>query len=74
MTTQHLELSEHDSEFVRQCVLGGRYKDANEVVEAGLRLLEERDTRPLQEMLIHVAVFNCYWTGLENLYRFGSVE
>lgn len=43
MTTQHLELSEHDSEFVRRCVQEGRYKDANEVVEAGLRLLEERE-------------------------------
>lgn len=43
MATQQLELSEHDSEFVRQCVLEGRYKDANEVVEAGLRLLEERE-------------------------------
>ena len=42
MTTQHVELSERDSEFVRQCVLEGRYKDANEVVAAGLRLLEER--------------------------------
>ncbi len=43
MTTQHLELSEHDSEFVRRCVLEGRYKDVNEVVEAGLRLLAERE-------------------------------
>lgn len=42
MTTQQLELSEHDVEFVRRCVLEGRYKDANEVVVAGLRLLEER--------------------------------
>ncbi len=43
MTTQHLELSENDSEFVGRCVPEGRYKDANEVVEAGLRLLEERE-------------------------------
>lgn len=43
MTTQHLELSERDSEFVRRRVLEGRYKDANEVVEAGLRLLQERE-------------------------------
>lgn len=43
MIKQHLELSEHDSEFVRRCVLEGRYKDANEVVEAGLRLLAERE-------------------------------
>jgi antitoxin ParD1/3/4 len=43
MTTQHLELSENDSAFVRRCVSEGRYKDANEVVEAGLRLLAERE-------------------------------
>lgn len=43
MSAQQLELSEHDTDFVRRCVLEGRYKDANEVVEAGLRLLEERE-------------------------------
>ncbi len=43
MTTQQLKLSEHDADFVRRCVLEGRYKDANDVVEAGLRLLEERE-------------------------------
>jgi antitoxin ParD1/3/4 len=43
METQTIELSERESEFVRRSVLEGRYKDANEVVEAGLRLLEERE-------------------------------
>ena len=43
MSMQQLELSEHDSDFVRRCVLEGRYKDANGVVEAGLRLLEEQE-------------------------------
>lgn len=43
MTTEHFELSEHDAEFVRNCVIEGRYKDANAVVEAGLRLLGERE-------------------------------
>lgn len=43
MTTQQLELSGHESEFVRRCILEGHYKDANEVVIAGLRLLEERE-------------------------------
>lgn len=42
METQAIELSEQESAFVRRCVLEGRYKDANEVVVAGLRLLEER--------------------------------
>ncbi len=43
MVNQQLELSEHDSEIMRRTVQEGRYKDANEVVEAGLRLLEERE-------------------------------
>ena len=43
METQTIELSERESEFVRRSVLEGRYKDPNEVVEAGLRLLEERE-------------------------------
>lgn len=43
MSTQQLELSEHNSEFVLRCILDGRYKNANEVVEAGLRLLEARE-------------------------------
>lgn len=43
MTTQQLELSERDVEFVRRCVLEGRYESANAVVEAGLRLLAERE-------------------------------
>lgn len=43
METQAIELSEQESAFVRRCVLEGRYKDANEVVVAGLRLLEERE-------------------------------
>ncbi len=43
METQTIKLSERESEFVRRSVLEGRYKDANEVVEAGLRLLEQRE-------------------------------
>lgn len=43
MTTQQLQLSEGDAEFVRRCVREGRFPDANAVVEAGLRLLAERE-------------------------------
>lgn len=50
MTTQRLELSEHDSEFVRRCVQEGRYRDANEVVEAGLRRLEEREEEEQRQL------------------------
>jgi len=43
MSMQQLELSEQDADYVRRCVSEGRYKDASEVVAAGLRLLEERE-------------------------------
>lgn len=42
MEKHAIELSEAAAEFVRQCVDEGHYKDATEVVVAGLRLLAER--------------------------------
>lgn len=32
-------------EFVRSTIADGRYKDASEVIRAGLRLLEERENK-----------------------------
>lgn len=43
MTFQQLEIPEHEADFVRQCVDRGRYKDASEVVNAALRLLEQHE-------------------------------
>ncbi|ERI15448.1 antitoxin ParD1/3/4 [Ochrobactrum sp. J50] len=47
-------LGDHFANFVDSQVKGGRYGSASDVVRAGLRLLEEHETRvrSLQETLI----------------------
>lgn len=41
MPTQNVNLPDHQSLFIREMMDGGRYKNASEVVRAGLRLLED---------------------------------
>ncbi|MEM7577203.1 MAG: type II toxin-antitoxin system ParD family antitoxin [Planctomycetota bacterium] len=43
MPTQNVNLPEHQADFIRQSVAGGRFGSASEVVRAGLRLLEQRE-------------------------------
>ena len=43
MPTQNVNLSEHQSVFIRELLDGGRYKNASEVVRAGIRLLEHEE-------------------------------
>lgn len=38
-------LGNYFEEFVRSIILEGRYKNASEVIRAGLRLLEERENK-----------------------------
>lgn len=40
MPTQNVNLSDHLSEFIRECVESGRYQNASEVVRSALRLLQ----------------------------------
>jgi antitoxin ParD1/3/4 len=40
-----VSLGDHFADFVDQQVAGGRYGSASDVVRAGLRLLEEHETR-----------------------------
>ena len=40
-----VSLGDHFSEFVDESIRSGRYASASDVVRAGLRLLEERETR-----------------------------
>jgi antitoxin ParD1/3/4 len=48
-----ISLEDHLTEFVDMQVASGRYRSASDVVEAGLRLLEARETelRALQDAL-----------------------
>jgi antitoxin ParD1/3/4 len=39
-----IALSDHFADFLNEQVASGRYGNASEVVRAGLRLLEERET------------------------------
>ena len=40
-----ISLDAHFSDFLSREVLSGRYKSASEVIRAGLRLLEDHETR-----------------------------
>jgi antitoxin ParD1/3/4 len=42
MPTKNVNLSERQDRFIRQTVKGGHYRNASEVVRAGLRLLEQQ--------------------------------
>jgi antitoxin ParD1/3/4 len=42
MPKKQVSLSERQDRFVRKTVKGGRYRNASEVVRAGLRLLEQQ--------------------------------
>ena len=42
MPTRNINLTEHFDRFVEELVRAGRYKNANEVLGAGLRLLEQQ--------------------------------
>lgn len=41
----YVKLGEHFDEFVTNQVRRGRYRSVNEVLQAGLRLLEEREEK-----------------------------
>lgn len=56
--TTSISLGEHFSNFVEQRVSEGRYGSASEVVRAGLRILEEHETR-------HQALQKAITEGLE---------
>jgi antitoxin ParD1/3/4 len=43
MPTQNVNLSDKQADFIRQRVKGGNFRNASEVVRAGLRLLEQQE-------------------------------
>lgn len=57
--TTSISLGEHFETFVKNRVSRGRYGSASEVVRAGLRILEEHETR-------HEALQNAIAQGLDS--------
>jgi antitoxin ParD1/3/4 len=50
MSTRNISLTEHYDQFVAGAVTTGRYQNASEVVRAGLRLLEDKETEQQQKL------------------------
>lgn len=40
-----ISLGNYFDDFIKDCISEGRYKNASEVIRAGLRLLEERENK-----------------------------
>ncbi len=51
MPTRNVKLTDHHDHFVEQLINSGQYRNASEVMRAGLRLLEQ-ESREDQEKLI----------------------
>ena len=52
MPTKNINLTDHYSEFVEHLVASGRYKNASEVLRAGLRLLEQTTTEEHEKLAL----------------------
>jgi antitoxin ParD1/3/4 len=52
MPTKNVNLTEHYSEFLDHLIASGRYKNASDVLRAGLRLLEQRTTEDEQRLAV----------------------
>ncbi len=50
MATRNINLTSHFDQFVEKQVNGGQFKNASEVLRAGLRLLEERTKQEAQKI------------------------
>ena len=50
MPTRNVNLTEHYDSFVQEQIASGRYKNASEVMRAGLRLLESQSTEEIERL------------------------
>jgi antitoxin ParD1/3/4 len=52
LPTKNINLTDHYSDFVEHLVASGRYKNASEVLRAGLRLLEQKTTEEAEKLTL----------------------
>ena len=50
MPTKNINLADHQASFIMTSVKLGRYKNASEVVRAGLRLLEQKEAEDAERL------------------------
>ena len=50
MATRNIVLTDHQSQIVDHLVASGRYQNASEVLRAGLRMVEEAESRYVTKM------------------------
>jgi antitoxin ParD1/3/4 len=66
MPTKNVNLSEQQTKFIKQTVRTGRFRNASEVVRAGLRLLEQNER---QDKLKLAALRRLVKEGFDELDR-----
>ncbi len=71
MPTRNINLTDHYDEFVSEQVGSGRFKNASEVMRAGLRLLEQRNREDAAKLK---ALRKLATEGFEALDRGAAVE
>jgi antitoxin ParD1/3/4 len=71
MPTKNINLTQHYSDFVEQLVASGRYKNASEVLRAGLRLLEQTTTEQQEKLTL---LRNLAAQGFEQLDQGEGIE
>jgi antitoxin ParD1/3/4 len=52
MPTRNINLTDHYNHFVESLIASGRYKNASEVLRAGLRLLEQQAMEDEQKLVV----------------------
>ena len=52
MPTRNIKLTDHDDQLVEGQIASGRYKNASEVLRAGLRLLEQQEREDEQKLAV----------------------
>ena len=50
MATRNIVLTDHQSQIVDHLIASGRYQNASEVLRAGLRMVEEAESRYVTKM------------------------
>lgn len=61
-----ISLGEHFDEFIRRRIVDGRYNNASEVIRAGLRLLEEEESKIIA---LRMAIEEGLESGVAEVYE-----